>query len=61
MAIGNLFGGFISDIASGLYNELPPEVTKAFGDWYPKITLLSKKINTRACIPRTDTLLLDFD
>ena len=32
MAIGNLFGGFISDIASGLYGELPPEVTKAFGD-----------------------------
>jgi len=32
MAIGNLFGGFISDIASGLYDELPEEVTKAFGD-----------------------------
>ena len=32
MAIGNLFGGFISDIASGLYSELPEEVTEAFGD-----------------------------
>jgi len=31
MAIGNLFGGFISDIASGLYEELPTEVTQAFG------------------------------
>ena len=31
MAIGNLFGGFISDIAGGLYEELPEEVTKAFG------------------------------
>jgi len=32
MAIGDLFGGFISDIASGLYSELPEEVTAAFGD-----------------------------
>ena len=32
MAIGDLFGGFISDIASGLYSELPEEVTEAFGD-----------------------------
>lgn len=30
MAIGDLFGGFISDIASGLYSELPLEVTQAF-------------------------------
>ncbi len=30
MAIGNLFGGFISDIAGGLYGELPTEVTQAF-------------------------------
>jgi hypothetical protein len=32
MSIGNLFGGFISDIAGGLYGELPTEVTKAFAD-----------------------------
>jgi hypothetical protein len=32
MALGDLFGGFISDIASGLYSELPAEVTGAFAD-----------------------------
>ena len=32
MALGDLFGGFISDIASGLYSELPTEVTGAFAD-----------------------------
>ncbi len=30
MSIGSLFGGYISNIASGLYGELPPEVTAAF-------------------------------
>lgn len=30
MAIGDLFGGLISDIASELYDEIPVEVTEAF-------------------------------